>query len=152
MGETMGIGRNFQEALQKACQSLEIKRNGLGADGREERDQEKLKYSLANPSWDRLFHVYDAFKAGLSFKTIQNLTKIDKWFLHQIEEMIQLEHKIETFRLDSLPKDILIEAKQKGYADRQLAHLLRCKESEVTSKRKGMWYQQSFQMCGYLLG
>ncbi|MCP9755089.1 carbamoyl-phosphate synthase large subunit [Lacihabitans sp. CCS-44] len=145
VGETMGIGRNFQEALQKACQSLEIKRNGLGADGREERDQEKLKYSLANPSWDRLFHVYDAFKAGLSFKTIQNLTKIDKWFLHQIEEMIQLEHKIETFRLDSLPKDLLVSAKQKGYADRQLAHLLRCKESEVTSKRKGMGINRVFK-------
>jgi carbamoyl-phosphate synthase large subunit len=145
VGETMGIGRNFQEALQKACQSLEIKRNGLGADGREERDQEKLKYSLANPSWDRLFHVYDAFKAGLSFKTIQNLTKIDKWFLHQIEEMIQLEHKIETFRLDSLPKEILLDAKQKGYADRQLAHLLRCKESEVTSKRKGMGINRVFK-------
>jgi carbamoyl-phosphate synthase large subunit len=145
VGETMGIGRNFQEALQKACQSLEIKRNGLGADGREERDQEKLKYSLANPSWDRLFHVYDAFKAGLSFKTIQNLSKIDKWFLHQIEEMIQLEHKIETFRLDSLPKEILLDAKQKGYADRQLAHLLRCKESEVTSKRKGMGINRVFK-------
>ena len=145
VGETMGIGRNFQEALQKACQSLEIKRNGLGADGREERDQEKLKYSLANPSWDRLFHVYDAFKAGLSFKTIQNLTKIDKWFLHQIEEMIQLEHKIETFRLDSLPKEILLDAKQKGYADRQLAHLLRCKESEVTSKRKGLGINRVFK-------
>jgi carbamoyl-phosphate synthase large subunit len=145
VGETMGIGRNFQEALQKACQSLEIKRNGLGADGREERDQEKLKYSLANPSWDRLFHVYDAFKAGLSFKTIQNLTKIDKWFLHQIEEMIQLELKIETFRLDSLPKEILLDAKQKGYADRQLAHLLRCKESEVTSKRKGMGINRVFK-------
>ncbi|MCF8325838.1 MAG: carbamoyl-phosphate synthase large subunit, partial [Leadbetterella sp.] len=145
VGETMGIGRNFQEALQKACQSLEIKRNGLGADGREERDQEKLKYSLANPSWDRLFHVYDAFKAGLSFKTIQNLTKIDKWFLHQIEELIQLEHKIETFRLDSLPKEILLDAKQKGYADRQLAHLLKCKESEVTSKRKGMGINRVFK-------
>ncbi|MCP9761452.1 carbamoyl-phosphate synthase large subunit [Lacihabitans soyangensis] len=145
VGETMGIGRNFQEALQKACQSLEIKRNGLGADGREERDQEKLKYSLANPSWDRLFHVYDAFKAGLSFNTIQKLTKIDKWFLHQIEEMIQLEHKIETFRLDSLPKEILVEAKQKGYADRQLAHLLRCKESEVTAKRKGLGINRVFK-------
>jgi carbamoyl-phosphate synthase large subunit len=145
VGETMGIGRNFQEALQKACQSLEIKRNGLGADGREERDQEKLKYSLANPSWDRLFHVYDAFKAGLSFNTIQKLTKIDKWFLHQIEEMIQLEHKIETFRLDSLPKDVFIQAKQKGYADRQIAHLLRCKESEVTTRRKGLGINRVFK-------
>ncbi|TAG58712.1 MAG: carbamoyl-phosphate synthase large subunit, partial [Runella slithyformis] len=86
VGEAMGIGRNFQEALQKACQSLEIRRNGLGADGKELTDVAAIKHSLAHPSWNRMFHIYDAFKAGLSFKTIQNLTKIDPWFLHQIEE------------------------------------------------------------------
>jgi carbamoyl-phosphate synthase large subunit len=145
VGETMGIGRNFQEALQKACQSLEIKRNGLGADGREERDQEKLKYSLANPSWDRLFHVYDAFKAGLSFNTIQNLTKIDKWFLRQIEEMVLLEGKIQKFNLENLPKDLLLQAKKMGYADRQLAHILRSLESEVTLKRKELGIKRAFK-------
>lgn len=135
VGETMGIGRNFQEALQKACQSLEIKRNGLGADGKELNDQEALKKSLANPSWNRLFHIYDAFKAGLSFKTIQNLTKIDKWFLRQIEEMIMLEKEIEQFSIDDISKELLLTAKQKGYADRQIAHLLNCKESQVFNKR-----------------
>jgi carbamoyl-phosphate synthase large subunit len=145
VGETMGIGRNFQEALQKACQSLEIKRNGLGADGREERDQEKLKYSLANPSWDRLFHVYDAFKAGLSFNTIQNLTKIDKWFLRQIEEMVLLEGKLQKFHLDNLPKELLLEAKKMGYADRQLAHILRALESEVTLRRKELGIKRAFK-------
>ncbi len=145
VGETMGIGRNFQEALQKACQSLEIKRNGLGADGREERDQEKLKQSLANPSWDRLFHVYDAFKAGLSFNTIQNLSKIDKWFLRQIEEMVILEGQIQKYNLDSIPKDLLLSAKKMGYADRQLAHLLRCMESEVTLKRKELGIKRAFK-------
>lgn len=145
VGETMGIGRNFQEALQKACQSLEIKRNGLGADGREERDQEKLKQSLANPSWDRLFHVYDAFKAGLSFNTIQNLTKIDKWFLRQIEEMVILEGQIQKYNLDSIPRDLLLSAKKMGYADRQLAHLLRCMESEVTLKRKELGIKRAFK-------
>jgi len=135
VGEAMGIGRNFQEALQKACQSLEIKRNGLGADGKELKDQEALKKSLANPSWNRLFHVYDAFKAGLSFKTIQNLTKIDKWFLRQIEEMIMLEKEIEQTTVDEISKELLLTAKQKGYADRQIAHLLNCKESQVFNKR-----------------
>jgi carbamoyl-phosphate synthase large subunit len=135
VGETMGIGRNFQEALQKACQSLEIKRNGLGADGKELKDQEALKKSLANPSWNRLFHIYDAFKAGLSFKTIQNLTKIDKWFLRQIEEMIMLEKEIEQVSIDDISKELLLTAKQKGYADRQIAHLLNCKESQVFNKR-----------------
>ncbi|MBO9640038.1 MAG: carbamoyl-phosphate synthase large subunit, partial [Siphonobacter aquaeclarae] len=83
VGEAMGIGRNFQEALQKACQSLEIKRNGMGADGKELTDQDAILKSLANPSWNRLFHIYDAFRLGISFKKIQQLTKIDKWFLFQ---------------------------------------------------------------------
>lgn len=145
VGETMGIGRNFQEALQKACQSLEIRRNGLGADGKELRDQEALKKSLANPSWNRLFHVYDAFKAGLSFKTIQNLTKIDKWFLHQIEELVLLEKEIEQYSINDLPKELLLTAKQKGYADRQIAHVLHCKESEVFNKRNELGIQRAYK-------
>jgi len=145
VGETMGIGRNFQEALQKACQSLEIRRNGLGADGKELKDQEAIKKSLANPSWNRLFHIYDAFKAGLSFKTIQNLTKIDKWFLRQIEELILLEREIEKFTIDDLPKDILLSAKQKGYADRQIAHVLNCKESQVFNKRNELGIKRVYK-------
>ncbi|MFN3784342.1 MAG: carbamoyl-phosphate synthase large subunit [Spirosomataceae bacterium] len=145
VGETMGIGRNFQEALQKACQSLEIGRNGLGADGKEEKDQDRLKHSLANPSWDRLFHVYDAFKAGLSFNTIQKLTKIDSWFLRQIEELIHLEKNIESYKLDTLPADLLETAKQKGYADRQIAHLLHCLESEVFQKRHELGIKRAYK-------
>ncbi len=135
VGEVMGIGRNFQEALQKACQSLEIKRNGLGADGKELRDQAKILYSLANPSWDRLFHIYDAFKLGISFRTIHDLTKIDKWFLKQIEEFIHLEAEIEKFKINSIPFELMDSAKKKGYSDRQLGHLLDCLESEVFNKR-----------------
>ncbi|GAB3248587.1 carbamoyl-phosphate synthase large subunit [Larkinella harenae] len=136
VGEAMGIGRNFQEALQKACQSLEIRRNGLGADGKELTDQEAIKHSLANPSWNRLFHIYDAFKAGLSFKTIQNLTKIDKWFLYQIEEMVELEREIGHYDLEDVPPALILKAKQKGYADRQLAHLLGVKESKIYNFRQ----------------
>jgi len=131
VGETMGIGRNFQEALQKACQSLEIKRNGMGADGKELRDQDAIMYSLANPSWNRLFHIYDAFKMGISFKTIQQLTKIDKWFLNQIEDLVRVEKEIEKYSVHNIPKILLEEAKHKGFADRQIAHTLRCLESEV---------------------
>jgi carbamoyl-phosphate synthase large subunit len=136
VGETMGIGRNFQEALQKACQSLEIRRNGLGADGRELTDRDALTQSLAHPSWNRLFHIYDAFKAGMSFRTIQQLTKIDPWFLHQIEELIELEREIEQYDLEDLPPELLRIAKQKGYADRQLAHLLQVKESKIYQYRQ----------------
>jgi carbamoyl-phosphate synthase large subunit len=136
VGEVMGIGGSFQEALQKACQSLEIGRNGLGADGKEERNQEKLLYSLKNASWDRLFHIYDSIKLGIPFKTIKEITKIDDWFLRQIEDLINTEKKIEKFNLNTIPKELLFEAKQKGYADRQVAHLLKCWESEVYTKRE----------------
>ena len=146
VGEAMGIGRNFQEALQKACQSLEIKRNGLGADGRELKDQEEILYSLEHPSWNRLFHIYDAFKLGIPFKTIQNLTKIDSWFLHQIEDLINLEKKIEQFTLDTLPKGVLKEAKEKGYADRQIAHLLKCLESEVFARRNEQGIKRVYKL------
>ncbi|MEO9803742.1 MAG: carbamoyl-phosphate synthase large subunit [Reichenbachiella sp.] len=146
VGEAMGIGRNFQEALQKACQSLEIKRNGLGADGRELKSHDELLDSLKNPSWNRLFHVYDSFKLGIPFKTIHNLTRIDPWFLNQIEELIALENKIEVYKLDTLPKNLLLEAKKKGYADRQIAHLIDCLESEVFAKRQEFDIKRTYKL------
>ena len=136
VGEVMAIGRSFQEALQKACQSLEIGRNGLGADGKELTNQNEILHSLEHPSWNRLFHIYDAMKLGIPFNTIHEKTKIDPWFLRQIEDMTHLEKKIEKFHLETIPKELMFEAKQKGYADRQVAHLLRCLESEVYSKRE----------------
>ncbi|MEP2023048.1 MAG: carbamoyl-phosphate synthase large subunit [Reichenbachiella sp.] len=146
VGEAMGIGRNFQEALQKACQSLEIKRNGLGADGRELKSHDELLYSLKHPSWNRLFHVYDSFKLGIPFKTIYNLTKIDPWFLNQIEELIALEKEIEKYDLDTLPKALLLTAKKKGYADRQIGHLIDCLESEVFAKRQEMGIKRTYKL------
>ena len=136
VGEVMAIGRSFQEALQKACQSLEIKRNGLGADGRELRDHDAIMESLNHPSYNRLFHIYDAFKLGVPFHKIHQSTKIDPWFLRQIEALLMLENDIEQYSIEALPKALLMEAKRKGYADRQIAHLLKCLESEVHEKRK----------------
>ena len=146
VGEAMGIGNNFQEALQKACQSLEIKRNGLGADGRELKDQNKLLDSLKNPSWNRLFHIYDALKLGLPFNTIHQLTKIDKWFLNQIYELVLLEREAQKFDLDSLPKNVLKLMKEKGYADRQIAHLLGCLESEIFNKRTDLGIKRKYKL------
>ncbi len=146
VGEVMGIGRCFQEALQKACQSLEIKRNGLGADGREITDQAELLRALERPSWNRLFMIYDAMKMGISIKTIQKLTRIDKWFLHQIEELIALENEISTHNLQTVSKDLLYEAKQKGYADRQIAHLLKCLESEVYKRRNDLGIKRVYKL------
>jgi carbamoyl-phosphate synthase large subunit len=146
VGEVMGIGRSFQEALQKACQSLEINRNGLGADGKELTNQDEILHSLEFASWNRLFHIYDAIKLGIPFKKIVEKTKIDIWFLKQIEDLIKLERKIEKFHLGSIPKDLLFEAKQKGYADRQVAHLLRCLESEVYTKRTDMGIKRVYKL------
>jgi carbamoyl-phosphate synthase large subunit len=146
VGEVMAIGRSFQEALQKACQSLEIKRNGLGADGKENTNQAELLAGLERPSWNRLFMIYDAMKLGISIKTIQKLTRIDMWFLEQIEQMLALENEVSKYRLEELPRDLLYEAKQMGYADRQLAHLLRCLESDVYTKRKDLNINRVFKM------
>ena len=146
VGEVMGIGRSFQEALQKACQSLEINRNGLGADGREITDQDAILKSLENPSWNRLFHIYDAIKLGIPFKKIKEKTRIDDWFLRQIKDLIDLEKKIGKFTISNIPKELLFEAKQKGYADRQLGHLLKCMESEVFHKRNDLGINRVYKL------
>ncbi len=146
VGEAMGIGRNFQEALQKACQSLEIRRNGLGADGKELTKQNELLYSLEHPTWNRLFHIYDAMKLGISMKTIQKLTRIDKWFLGQIEDLIETEKEIEKYSVDTIPAELMRRAKEKGYADRQIAHVLHCLESEVHKKRREMGINRVYKL------
>lgn len=135
VGEVMGIGRSFQEALQKATQSLEIKRNGIGADGKGYTDYDQILDKLKHASWDRVFVIYDAIALGIPLSTIHEITKIDMWFLKQYEEMYALEQEIRKYKLDTLPKDLLLEAKQKGFADRQIAHMLNCLESEVHTLR-----------------
>jgi carbamoyl-phosphate synthase large subunit len=135
VGEVMAIGRSFQEALQKACQSLEIGRNGLGADGKSWTNQDDILHALKFASGDRVFRIYDAIRLGIPLKTIFEITKMDYWFLRQLEELVGLEYEIEKFHIGNISKDLLLEAKMKGYADRQIAHLLRCLESEVHSKR-----------------
>ena len=93
VGEVMGIGRSFQEALQKATQSLEIKRNGLGADGKGYKNYEQIIEKLTYPSWDRVFVIYDAVQMGIPLSRIHEITKIDMWFLKQYEELCALEKK-----------------------------------------------------------
>ncbi|WP_327018682.1 carbamoyl-phosphate synthase large subunit [Croceibacter atlanticus] len=135
VGEVMGIGRSFQEALHKATQSLEIKRNGLGADGKGYKDYDQIIQKLTYASWDRVFVIYDAIQLGIPLSRIQEITKIDMWFLKQYEELYFLEKEISTYKIDTLPNELLLEAKQKGYGDRQIAHMLGCLESQVYNKR-----------------
>ena len=138
VGEVMAIGRSFQEALHKATQSLEIKRNGLGADGKGYTDYQTIINKLKFASWDRVFVVYDAIKIGISLERIHEDNKIDMWFLRQFEELSILEDEIEKYNIENITKDLLLEAKQKGFADRQIAHMLRCLESQVHKKRKDL--------------
>ena len=135
VGEVMGIGRSFQEALHKATQSLEIKRNGLGADGKGYKNYEQIISKLTIPSWDRVFVIYDAIQLGIPLSRIHDITKIDMWFLKQYEELHYLEKEISTYTIATITHDLMLEAKQKGFADRQIAHMLDCYESEVHKKR-----------------
>lgn len=146
VGEAMGIGRNFQEALQKACQSLEIRRNGIGADGKSVTKQDELLYSLEHPTWNRIFHIYDSIRLGIPMKTIQKLTRIDRWFLNQIEELVELEKEIEKYEISTVTAELLRKAKEKGYADRQIAHLLDCYESEVHKKRTALGINRVYKL------
>ena len=138
VGEVMGIGRSFMEALHKATQSLEIKRNGIGADGKGYTDYETVINKLTNPSWDRVFVIYDAIKMGISIDRIYEITKIDIWYLRQYESLITLENEISKFKIDNISKELLLEAKQMGFADRQIAHMLGCLESVVHKKRRNL--------------
>jgi carbamoyl-phosphate synthase large subunit len=146
VGEVMGIGRSFQEALHKATQSLEIKRNGLGADGKGYTNYNQIIEKLTNASWDRVFAIYDAIAMGIPLSQIYEITKIDMWYLKQYEELFQLQKEISTYTIDTLGRDLLLEAKQKGYGDRQIAHMLGCLESQVYNKREELKVQRVFKL------
>ena len=146
VGEVMGIGRSFQEALHKATQSLEVKRNGLGADGKGYKDYDTIISKLKIASWDRVFVLYDAIQIGIPLTRIHEITKIDMWFLKQYEELYHLELEISNFDIDSIDTALLLEAKQKGFADRQVAHMLKCLESEVHAKRVEMGIQRVYKL------
>ncbi len=147
VGEVMAIGRSFQEALQKACQSLELKRMGLGCDGWEERRLEVLIESLKNPSWDRIFHIKDAITLGVPITSIQQLTKIDRWFLEEIYDLVKTEREIKKYTIDNIKPEVLRIAKQKGFSDFQIAHAMgQCTEDQVYDLRKQLGMMRSYKM------
>ena len=147
VGEVMAIGRTFIEALQKACQSLETNRLGLGADGRQSRNLEEIMHSLEHPSWDRLFHVKDAMSLGVPLESIRKITHIDKWFLVQILELVSLEAELKRYSLNNIPTDFFKTLKQKGYADAQIAWLLgNVTEDEVYDRRKELGINRVYKM------
>ena len=146
VGEVMGIGRSFQEALHKATQSLEIKRNGLGADGKGYKNYEQIIEKLTFASWDRVFVIYDAIAMGIPLSRIHEITKIDMWFLKQYEELFHLEREISNYKVDTLPRELLLEAKQKGYGDRQIAHMVGCLESQIYKLREAQNIKRVYKL------
>jgi len=147
VGEVMAIGRSFQEALQKACQSLEIGRDGLGADRPIQRNLDLLTHNLEYPSWDRVFMVKDALSLGIPISSVQKLTKIDRWFLEQVNELAELDNEIRRCSLENLPADLLRTAKEKGYSDEQIAWLIgKISAEEVYLKRKECGINRVYKM------
>ncbi len=147
VGEVMAIGRTFIEALQKAAQSLETGRAGLGADGRQLRNLEEIMYSLEHPSSDRLFHIKDAFELGVPLESIRKATLIDKWFLVQIQELVHLEQELRRYQLSNIPRDFFMTLKQKGYSDTQIAWLLgNVSEDEVYDRRQELGIHRVYKM------
>jgi carbamoyl-phosphate synthase large subunit len=147
VGEVMGIGRSFIEALQKACQSLEIGRAGLGSDGKENRNIENIMHKLEHPSWDRLFAIKDAMRMGVPLESIRKVTKIDRWFLNQIQELVALELELKRYSLNNIPKDFFLTIKQKGFSDVQIAYVLgNVTEDDVYDRRKELGLRRVYKM------
>jgi len=147
VGEVMAIGRTFIEALQKACQSLEINRAGLGADGRQVRNIEEIMDGLEHASWNRLFLIKDAMTMGVPLESIRKVTKIDKWFLNQIQDLVLLETELKRYSLNNIPQDFFFTLKQKGFSDIQIAWLLgNVTEDEVYDRRKALGINRVYKM------
>ncbi|SDF29851.1 carbamoyl-phosphate synthase large subunit [Chitinophaga filiformis] len=147
VGEVMAIGRTFPEALQKACQSLENDALGLGYYGKSAMKSEQLVERLKTPTWDRIFRIKDALMEGVSVKHIHQMTYIDKWFLNQINDIVNMEKQLMEHDLDTVPKELLNDAKRMGFSDMQLVHLFgNCEEDEVYQKRKALGITRTYKM------
>lgn len=148
VGEVMAIGRSFAEALQKACQSLENEALGLGYYGKSLMKSEELVEYIKTPKWDRIFRIKDALMQGSTVKSIAQATRIDRWFIYQIQEICLVEKEIAKYNLDTLPQVLLKDAKKMGFGDLQISKILtgNCTEDEVYEKRKALGIKRVYKM------
>ncbi len=147
VGEVMAIGRTFQEALQKACQSLENNRTGLGADMKEWFSTSDIMERLEKAGDDRIFRVKDALRLGVSERSIQKLTHIDPWFIKQIKNLVKAEERLQRYNVaEDIQPEFFRELKQMGYSDSQIAWLLRINEQEVTKQRLKLGIRRTYKM------
>ena len=148
VGEVMSIGRSFTEAIQKACQSLENEAIGLGYYGKSLMKSEELVEYIKTPKWDRIFRIKDALMQGSTVKSIVQATKIDRWFIYQIQIICEMEKEMLKHSLDTIPNDLLKEAKKNGFADLQIAKILHgdCTDDQVYEKRKALGITRVYKM------
>ncbi|MBK8785750.1 MAG: carbamoyl-phosphate synthase large subunit [Chitinophagaceae bacterium] len=147
VGEVMGIGRSFAEAVQKACQSLENEAVGLGYYGKSLMHADELIEYIKIPKWDRIFRIKDALMAGASIKRICESTKIDRWFIYQIQKICDCEKQIALYDLKTLPDDVLKEAKFLGFSDEQIVRIMKEEDAEIVyERRKAMGLTRVFKM------
>jgi len=148
VGEVMAIGRSFNEALQKACVSLENDAIGLGYYGKSMMKSEEIVEYIKTPKWDRIFRIKDALMQGSTVKSIAQATGIDRWFLYQIQKICVIEKEIAHHRLETLPDDLLKDAKKNGFSDAQIAKVLQgnCSDDEVFEKRKKLGITRVYKM------
>jgi len=145
VGEVMAIGRTFAESLGKAMRSLENGRGGLGADGPEHFDENKFEAKLATPTEDRIFYVAEAFRRGRSCSEVHDLTRIDPWFLAQIERVVGVENSIKGTSIADMTADKMHEAKRHGLSDIQIAHLTDATEADVRQARLDLGVKSTFK-------
>ncbi|RYY98699.1 MAG: carbamoyl-phosphate synthase large subunit, partial [Chitinophagaceae bacterium] len=147
VGEVMAIGRSFTEAIQKACQSLENNAVGLGYYGKSGMRAEELLEYIQTPKWDRIFRIKDALMLGISVNTIYKATFIDKWFLYEIQKIVQIEKELGEYWLHEIPEELLRRAKVHGFSDEQIARIITDgSEDEVYEKRKALGITRVFKM------
>ncbi|RTL58532.1 MAG: carbamoyl-phosphate synthase large subunit [Sphingobacteriales bacterium] len=147
VGEVMGIGRSFAEAIQKACQSLENEAVGLGYYGKSLMHADELIEYIKIPKWDRVFRIKDALMAGASIKRICESTGIDRWFIYQIQRICEAEKEIANYDLKTLPDDLLREAKFLGFSDEQIVRIMKEEDAEqIYQRRKAMGLTRVFKM------
>jgi carbamoyl-phosphate synthase large subunit len=147
VGEVMAIGRTFTEALQKACQSLENNATGLMSISSSRKAEEFIEY-IKRPTWDRIFRIKEAIAAGVSIKTIKEITQIDRWFLYQIQDIVNLENRLTACKhLEGVSEELLWEAKKMGFSDDQIAACMKdSNDEEVYAKRKELGIKRVFKM------
>ncbi len=147
VGEVMAIGRCFNEALQKACQSQENNRTGLGADKKEWLRTDDIMERLEKVSDDRIYRVKDALRLGIPSKTVQKFTGIDPWFIGQIKNLVKMEEQLLRYNVpEDIPTEFFTELKKNGYSDAQIAWLLRIEEKPVTRERKKRGIRRVYKM------